>query len=225
MFPNRPLLSESSRHPKMVKTIKAELPIIHAIMHLAPAELSGYNVCPMASAGCKAACLHTSGHHSPRKYAARLWKTRMFFEARDEFMARLVKEIADLERRADREGAIAGVRLNGTSDIPWEKYDIIDRFPGVQFYDYTKRPNRRNLPENYHITFSRDEGNEEQCLRAIRNGINVAVVFRDELPETYKGFPVIDGDLHDWRVDDPHPCIVGLRAKGKAKNDNTGFVI
>ena len=239
-FPNRPLLSQSDRHPKIVKSAKRELPIVHAILHLAPAELSGYNVCPMASEGCKAACLHTSGHHNPRKYAARLWKTQMFFEARGDFIRRLHKELKSLSVKAKRQNAIACVRLNGTSDIPWEtvhwdvstwdnEYEtynnVMEAFPDIHFYDYTKRHNRKNLPSNYRLTFSRSEDNNKQCGEALDNGMNVAVVFRDKLPWRWKGLPVIDGDEHDYRFNDPHPCIVGLRAKGKGKHDTSGFVV
>jgi hypothetical protein len=124
------------------------------------------------------------------------------------------------------------MRLNGTSDIRWEIYkvyngnNIFQEFPNVIFYDYTKIPNRRidGIP-NYSLTFSRAESNQKYTELAIQNGFNAAVVFRDTLPTTWNGIPVIDGDIDDLRFLDPKNVIVGLKAKGKAKKDTTGFVI
>jgi len=101
----------------------------------------------------------------------------------------------------------------------------MELFPEVQFYDYTKHPNRKNIPVNYHLTFSRAEDNDEDIKQALKNGLNIAVVFEKYLPETFMGLPVIDGDKNDLRFLDPVNSIVGLVAKGKAKKDETGFVI
>ena len=170
---------------------------------------------------------------------ARIRKTKWFFEDRGSFMSQLVKDIEAGIRKADREGLIPVFRLNGTSDIRWERIpvqvgpirhpSIMTVFPDVQFYDYTKLPNRRNVPENYHLTFSRSESNDDKLGEAIGNGMNVAVVFQ-ELPETYLlrsfgGLPVVNGDETDLRFLDPSPCVVGLSAKGDAKKDNSGFVV
>lgn len=243
------LFSQTSRHPKVVKNGQ-KLDVYSLIMHLAPADRSGYEVCPMRSAGCTAACLNTAGFQYARKEAARVARTKLLFEDRERFMDMMVHEIQRGKRYAEKRGYLFGVRLNGTSDIAWEAVkvkwhngftevtgNIFDRFPDVAFYDYTKRHNRKDLPPNYRLTFSRSENNNLQCLQALANGMNVAVVFdtpKNEplpaefsLPDGYswRPFPVIDGDEHDFRYNDPRGVIVGLRAKGKARHDTTGFVV
>lgn len=200
-----------------------------AILHLAPHILSGYNVCPMASAGCAAACLNTAGRgHMSTVQEARIRKTKLFFESRKDFMEMLVKDIFSHIKSSKARGLVPVIRLNGTSDIPWERIagsgdkSIIEMFPDIQFYDYTKRPGR-TTPPNYKLTFSLSEDNEVSALAELRRGINVAAVFK-ELPDQFWGHPVIDGDENDLRFLDPTIVIVGLKAKGKAKKDTTGFV-
>jgi hypothetical protein len=140
-----------------------------------------------------------------------------------------VKEIKSAKKKADKEGLKLLVLPNGTSDIAWEKIrvgdyrNIFEMFPEVQFYDYSAVANRK-VPENYHLTFSRKESNDADVRSAIRNGLNVAVVF-DKLPETYMGLPVVSGDDTDIRVNDPKNVIIGLKAKGPAKKDISGFVV
>jgi hypothetical protein len=232
------LLSQTGRHPKLDKNLKVG--VLGAVMHLAPADRSGYEVCPMRSAGCTVACLNTAGFKYARKEAARIRRTRWFFEDRKTFMLQLMNEIENHRLRAKRMGMRCGIRLNGTSDIPWEKTtagaarNLMEIFPDVCFMDYTKRPNRRELPRNYRLVFSRAEDNDAACVEAVRNGMNVAVVFRARLPKTFTigghELKVIDGDLHDWRYGeyDDYPnerVVVGLRAKGKGQYDATGFVV
>jgi hypothetical protein len=213
------------------------------ILHLAPSTLSGYQVCPMASAGCKAACLNTSGRgRFPRIQEARIRKTKWFFENRDTFMTELVKDVEAGIRKADREGFIPVFRLNGTSDIRWENIpvviasnsipwgdttypNIMEAFPEYQFYDYTKISNRSNIPDNYHLTFSLSESNLETSKKMAREGYNVAVVFEKELPKKYLSKNVVDGTETDLRFLDPANVVVGLVAKGKAKKDKTNFVV
>jgi hypothetical protein len=155
---------------------------------------------------------------------ARIRKTRMFFEARDEFMAQLEKDIRLGIKQASKLGLTPVFRLNGTSDLAWEKYGIIDKFPGVQFYDYTKVLGRKvSHLKNYHLTFSAADGNDRDVQKAVDQGMNVAVVF-DRLPETYMGRRVEDADQHDLRFLDPKGTVAGLKAKGRAKKDTTGFV-
>lgn len=218
------------------------------ILYLAPARESGFQACPMASKGCEEACLYTSGHgrfDSVKK--ARLEKTHAFFRFRREFMARLHHEIGLAVKREARKGRTAVFRLNGTSDIRWETVSYIDpeglyrenifaAYPDVQFYDYTKIPNRRNLPANYHLTFSYSGYNGFQALEAVRNGQNVAVVFRDKDAlywATYGGtrfgssewLEVVNGDHDDLRFLDPKGVVVGLYAKGDAKTCDDPFVV
>lgn len=214
------------------KTAKGgDLGFENVILHLAPADLSGVmNACPFASAGCRAACLNTAGRGAFNStQLARIEKTKLFHADPEAFVARLGGEIATLARKATKNGTKAAVRLNGTSDIlfeniPYGGFDnLMTAFPDVQFYDYTKIPNRRNIPANYDLTFSLSESNDRHAIAAIANGFRVAVVL-DAIPETWGGYDVIDGDKHDFRFLDPVGVIVGLKAKGKARKDTSGFV-
>lgn len=206
-------------------------------LHLAPHTLSGFNVCQHASAGCAAACLNTAGRGAMSSVQrARIAKTRFFFEDRPTFMAELHKEIETAIRKAERKQMTPCFRLNLTSDIPWEliKHDektLMRHFPNVSFYDYTKSFRRMEqflmggLPSNYHLTFSRSECNEREVNQVIARGGNVAVVFRNRLPQAWNGREVVNGDETDLRFLDPRGVIVGLVEKGKAKVDNSGFVL
>lgn len=219
------------------KTMKGEkLGYRTYIMHLAPSTLSGYQVCPMASPGCASACLNLSGmgvFSTVQK--ARIAKTKRFFEDRAGFMTQLVKEVQSAIRSSRKAGLTPVFRLNGTSDIRWETVavfldgfwytNIMEAFPTVQFYDYTKIPNRRDIPANYHLTFSRSEVNEMEALQVLSAGVmNVAVVF-DTLPKKWAGVKVVDGTETDLRFLDDRAVVVGLKANGKAKKDATGFTV
>ena len=201
-------------------------------IHLAPYNLSGKNVCASASAGCSTACLNTAGRgimHSVQD--ARVKKTRRFFEDRDGFLSQLYKEIKSSIKSATKKELKSCFRLNLTSDILWERL-VVEKFPQVQFYDYTKHLKRfvryveGKLPSNYHLTFSRDETTPDTLVKSLcASGGNVAVVFRKKLPKTWLGIEVIDGDDSDLRFEDDIGKIVGLVEKGKAKDDDTGFVV
>ena len=211
-----------------------------AILHLSPWKVSGLgNTCPKASEGCRVACLNTSGHGgmfveggTNSVQQARLRRTELFFNNRDMFMSVLAFDIATAQREADRMGLKLAVRLNGTSDLSWEKYrvpgtksHIFDMYPDVQFYDYTKVLGRKvSEISNYHLTFSRSESNQRDVVRAISEGMNVAAVFK-ERPDYWSGLPVIDGDTHDLRFLDPAGVVVGLKPKGRGRRDTSGFVI
>jgi hypothetical protein len=216
------------------KTTKGEkLGIMTGILYLAPAKISGYEVCPRRSEGCTKSCLYSAGRGAFNTVQrSRVAKTKMFFEQRDAFMDQLRKDIKSLVNKANKQNMVPAIRLNGTSDIEWTRLGVIDEFPDVQFYDYTKVLNRvtKERPSNYHITFSKNESNDVECLAAIKAGVNVAVVFDtkkgEDLPETWNGAPVYDGDDTDVRFLDPKGgYVVGLRAKGKARKDQTGFVV
>ena len=220
----------STANPKIQKGSK--LGYLSFILHLAPATLSGKETCPKRTAGCTAACLNTAGRGGMFKKGentnmiqeARIRKTKYFFENRAAFMADLEADIKKGIRQAAKLGLTPVFRLNGTSDLAWEKYGIIEKFPGVQFYDYTKVLGRKvaHLP-NYHLTFSAADGNDADVTKAIAQGMNVAMVF-DKLPAEYMGRVVNDADEHDLRFLDPKNTIAGLKAKGRAKKDTTGFV-
>ena len=225
------LLSVNS-NPKIDKGNKIQSKYWSCIMHLRPINTK---ICPYQDiAKCKNACLNTAGLGGvyPSIQKARQKKTDLYLNDRDEFMRVLVKDIHTFIRACNRKEKLPAVRLNGTSDIQWEKIDIdgqniFEMFPQIQFYDYTKIPTRKvdKIP-NYHLTWSYSEANEKyaKMFNAVPN--NIAVVFRDKLlPKMFKGLKVIDGDTHDMRFLDKPNSVVGLKAKGKAKKDYSGFVI
>ena len=211
------------------KTLKGEKQgYMTYILHLAPSTVSGYNTCPKATEGCRRACLNLAGRGGMFRRGettntiqrARIRKTLWFFNDRAGFLAALEEDIHRAIRQSERRGLTPVFRLNGTSDISWEKYGIIQKFPHVQFYDYTKVLGRKvaALP-NYHLTFSRADGNDLDVARALLQGMNVAAVY-DQLPEG-----MYSADEHDLRFLDPQVGMIGLRAKGPAKKDRSGFVI
>jgi hypothetical protein len=229
----------STANPKIQKGTK--LGYLSFILHLAPADLSGKNTCPKATAGCKAACLNTAGRggmfrkgeNTNMIQKARIRKTVEFFFNREMFFVDLVGDIIKAVKFAEKQGLTPVIRLNGTSDISWEKYgieehdgkNIFELFPDVQFYDYTKVLGRKvSAYKNYHLTFSKADGNDADVAKAIEQGYNIAAVF-DEMPAEYMGLPVINADETDLRFLDPKGCIAGLKAKGRAKKDYSGFVI
>jgi hypothetical protein len=232
-------------NPKILKGMKQGY--MTYILHLAPADLSGYETCPKRTAGCTAACLNTAGRGGMFKKGettnviqrARIRKTKMFFENRTEFMAQLVKDIELAIKQSVKKNLIPVFRLNGTSDLSWEKYEvnrngklyrnIFDAFSEYRFYDYTKVPGRKVKDiANYHLTFSEADNNALDTLNAIRAGMNVATVFgikkNSPMPKMWNGLPVFNGDDSDLRFLDPKNVVVGLYAKGKAKKDTSGFV-
>jgi hypothetical protein len=235
----------STGNPKVLKGMKQGYNTY--ILHLAPANVSGYETCPKRTAGCTAACLNTAGRGGMFKKGestnviqeARKRKTLFFFEERTGFMEWLVKDIELAIKQSIKKNLIPVFRLNGTSDLAWEKYEVIrngkmyrnifSAFPDVQFYDYTKILGRKvqNIA-NYHLTFSAADGNDADVRKAIKQGYNVATVFGIKkslsMPDEYMGLPVFNGDDSDLRFLDPEGVVVGLYAKGKAKKDTSGFV-
>jgi len=223
------------------KTIKGQKEgFMTGVMYLSPEKSSGYQVCPKASAGCIAACLNTAGRGAfDSTQRARKARTLRFFDNRDQFLKDVYREIEALGKKAKRKGLVPVVRLNGTSDLPWEKFKldktlgktIFEHFPDVQFYDYTKIHQRAvkfgkgEMPDNYHITFSRAEDNDADAIKVLEANGNVAVVFRQGLPAKWKGFDVINGDSNDLRFRDEPGTVVGLVAKGKGKKETSGFVV
>jgi hypothetical protein len=235
----------STGNPKILKGIEQGYNTY--ILHLAPAKLSGYEVCAKRTIGCTDACLNLAGRGGMFKKGentnmiqkARIRKTKMFFEDRITFMNFLVKDIELAIKQSAKKSLIPVFRMNGTSDLSFEKYEVLRNgqsytniftaFPEVQFYDYTKILGRKvkNI-SNYHLTFSAADGNDADVYRAIAEGYNIATVFGIKktlpMPETYLGRPVFNGDESDLRFLDPKDVVVGLYAKGKAKKDITGFV-
>lgn len=223
------------------KTIKGQkFGYLTGILYLAPHRIAGgANLCPHATAGCKLACLYTAGRGGfTSVQQARIKKTRVFLENPSAFVGALCNDVKRLQNKAEKVGLTLCIRLNGTSDIAWESIKhagktIFEHFPTVQFYDYTKSPKRAfractdlTWPKNYKLTFSRSENNQAEVEKILSFGGNVAVVFSNKnLPSEWAGFPVIDGDKSDLRFLDRPGTVVGLYAKGKAKQDKAGFVI
>ena len=223
----------STANPKIQKGTK--LGYLSFILHLAPADLSGKETCPKRTAGCTAACLNTAGRGGMFKKGentnmiqkARIRKTVQFFFDRDQFMKDLYQDIVKAKKFADKQGLIPVFRLNGTSDLSWEKYkvgstgmNLFQLFPTTQFYDYTKVLGRKVAQyPNYHLTFSKADGNDADVAKALAQGMSVVAVY-DEIPE---GVP--SADETDLRFLDPKGVMLGLKAKGRAKKDYSGFVI
>lgn len=215
------------------------------VMYLAPWKLSGYNTCANATKDCINACLNESGRAGMELKAgstnisnARIGRTKLFYEQRNYFFAWLIAEIKAAQNLTKNKGNDFAVRLNGTSDIRWSVYKyenktIFEHFPNVQFYDYTKIvKNFYDIVPNRHLTFSYTGYNWDKCKEVLDMGFNVAVVFdifetynmKAEnivpLPTTFKGYPVIDGDVTDYRPFDAKGSIVGLRFKRIQNKDN-----
>lgn len=229
------------------KTEKGEaIGYLTGILYLAPHTLSGAgNVCPWA-ASCKTGCLNSAGKGAfSNVQRARIAKTRLFFADRDAFLETLYLDCKSLIAKAKRLGLQPCIRLNGTSDlafhrltVPSQGKTLMECFLDVPFYDYTKSvkkavDNAKGVhPQNYTVVFSRDsQANETECHQVLAAGGNVAVVFRDTLPPTYWHRPVLNGDATDLRFLDRraragrYGYIVGLKAKGSAKRDTSGFVV
>ena len=242
MTKSLPLLASNSD----AKTSKGfALKFLTDILYLAPANEGGFgNLCVNASAGCLAVCLFTAGRgRMSNVRLGRIRKTRLFFTDKKAFFMQLNKDIVRGMKRAAKLGMTYCVRLNGTSDIRWENIKlplinaptIFDLHNDVQFYDYTKLANRKNVPANYDLTFSYSgvEAYQPFVAKAVANGERIAVVFRNRAivnamlanGETFLGLPVVDGDDTDIRHLDPRGAIVALYAKGKAKQDVSGFVV
>jgi hypothetical protein len=211
-------------------------------LYLAPAKLSGYNVCSHSTPECRLGCLHASGHtkveiDSGRNMiqSCRIKKARLIIEQPDFFMRWLITDIDSKRKSAKKKGFGFSVRLNCTSDIDWASVKLYDKnifeaFPETQFYDYTKNADKFiNKPDNYHLTYSYTGRNWDKCTELLGQGHNVAMVFNvkkeSELPAEYKGYKVVNGDLSDYRVKDAKGIIIGLKWKRIAKKDNERKVL
>ena len=232
--PNMPkkLLSPGATN---AKTKKNEIKTF--ILYLMPYNQNseGRNLCPHASKGCAAACLVSAGRGAfSNVIKARVNKTELFIKNKLAFLNKLADEITQETHKAKQGGYKVAFRLNGTSDVDFvymlKKYgflDIEDLQPDAVFYDYTKniqKAIRYKAHPNYTVTFSRAEDNAINTALAIKHGINVAAVF-NELPETWRGVEVVDGDKSDLQMLKYNGVILGLKAKGAARKDKTGFTI
>ena len=205
------------------------------IMYLAPSDQSGakQNTCPKASDGCRTACLFTAGRGatSPVRQA-RINRTNLFFQERDAFKVCLFDEITKHVKYCKKQKITPAVRINGTSDlcVPRLFKDMLNYYEDVKWYDYTKCIGYLDLLKDfpqYHLTFSKNEANDKDVQKVIKDypDVNIAVVFKKELPQKWLGRDVINADEDDLRFADPQSVICGLKAKGKARYDTSGFVV
>ena len=240
------LLSNASSNTKTRKQLD-KFKIEGVIHHMTPDRLADgkRTVCPWSTVGCRSTCLNTSGRGQVKGdltidnlsmymiHRSRIGKTLSWLDHKQAYIGTLCGELANLEKRAAKKGYSAVARLNGTSDIPWESHLHLDAFPAIQFYDYTKGYKRMlkfldhpSWPWNYDLTYSySEETTKRQVNTIIGKEGNVAVVFRKDIPKRFMGHKVITGMEHDFRYKDKKSRIVGLIARGRAKKDDTGFVV
>ena len=226
------LLSKGSTNAKTSKN-----PETTYILYLAPYTQNSkkINICPKASAGCAAACLFSAGRGAfSNVIQSRVNKTEYYLHDKEKFILQLASELVKINKKAATETNQTLIRLNGTSDLDFvyllKKYANFDisNYRNLHFYDYTKilgKVKKYIDHKNYTLTFSRAENNELEAIQALEIGSNVAAVFSGELPKTYKGYTVVDGDKTDQEMLAFKGVILGLKAKGKARKDNSGFVI
>ena len=232
--PVKNLLSKGSTNTKTAKNN-----IETYILYLSPEKQNskGVNLCPKASKGCAAACLYTAGRGKfSNVKKSRINKSEYYISDKKIFINQLSKELVKIAAKSIKQNKKIAIRLNGTSDQDFisiiKKYNNLDllndkQFKNLVFYDYTAILGKikKYLNTSYSLTLSRKEDNESDILQALKLGGNVAAVFRDELPTTYKGFNVVNGDESDLVMLEAKNCILGLKAKGDAKKDKSGFVI
>ena len=227
------LLSQGNTNSKTAKNSLKTF-----ILYLSPYNLNskGINICPKASKGCAAACLYSAGRGAfSNVQKARQNKTEYYLKDKQGFILNLSNQIMKEYSKAKKGNYKIAFRLNGTSDIDFiyllNKYanlDISTLQDFAIFYDYTKilgKAKKYLKHPNYTVTFSRAEDNNEDANEAIKLGINVAAVFSGDLPQKYKGAKVLDGDASDLVMIYNKGIVLGLKAKGKAKKDASGFVI
>lgn len=221
------LLDTTASNTKIAKTVgKAGGMIRMATLSMMPA----LPLCPGSkAAGCMPSCLKSTGRGAMSNViAGRQAKTDWFMADPASFMDQLCKELGSFDKLCKRQDVQGVVRLNVLSDVPWEALGIPQLFPDLQFLDYTKRASRLGqTPDNYNLIFSYSGRTQyaKQVELAMQTDVPMAVVFRGGLPEMFMGRKVIDGDASDWDNVNAGPVVVGLKAKGKAKQEDNGFVV
>lgn len=236
------LLTHERSNAKLRKSSETEWILFG--LSLAPAKLSGHNVCSSSSAGCRAACIFTSGNGGyPSVSRGRLARTLAWIQKPEEFKAKVLEELGNAVKLAKKKGKQLAIRMNVFSDIMWEREfpELFKSFPDVRVYDYTKhylrmmRFCRGELPKSLYLTFSRSENNEAKCLDVLKAGRNVSIPFtlnqvmhpenNVPLPESFCGFPVVNGDDNDLRFLDQQGVVVGIKTKGMGFWDKSGFIV
>lgn len=233
-FKKKPLLTDGKSNTKTAKNSTKSY-----YLSLQPTNLNskGENLCKFSTKECRTACLQFAGRQSfDNVVLSRSRKTEFFVNHKKEFLAKLWKELYELNNKAGREGVKYAVRLNLLSDVDWELefqkegYVSLDTLTFIQFYDYTKDHFKAmsNRLKNYHLTLSFSGHNWKHCETVLKNKVaNVTVVFKNTLPLVYKGYSVVNGDENDERFLDPQGVIVGLKYKTPkgVKYEKTKFVV
>jgi len=237
----------ASSHKIEVSNKEKGAKYISAILYLLQENLSGFQMCAWATDSCREICLGTNSGHSAmvkggevtnQVQVARLKRTILWNQHNEVFLNILRKELNSLVAKAEKKGVKPAFRFNGTSDILIEKTGLMEEYPTVQWYDYTKAKSRMvqflsgKLPTNYHLTYSYTPEREKDAIEVLALGGNVAVVFNEKtkkkggerlLPsfigQYFLGHEIIDGDIHDLRFDDKQGgYVVGLTRKGNQKD-------
>lgn len=225
------LLSTGNSNLKQAKLAK-EFGYLVFNLSLAHASTSGFDVCPFSTKACEEFCVGENGNaRFPTVPKARILKTRFFKLARPQFLDLLRDDINRANSEAERKSLTPVIRLDTFSDIMWERYLNLEDWPATQFYDYSKIYWRLGeTPSNYHLTFSLSDSNRAEANLALARRFNVAVVFKTpDLPKTWNGRTVVNGDDHDFtfrhKPGRKFGKVIGLKAKGKtARDDSSGFV-
>ena len=190
--------------------------------------------CPYKTIGCSEPCLvHQGRGRMSNVFQARQYRNWLMLNKPDWFAKQIKKELINAKKRADKKYKLLLARMNLTSDRMWYKLKPFSDWysiEGIWFEEYTKIPIRyyKNKPINMHLTFSRSESNMADCFEALNHGVNVAVVMEKEdgeWPQHWMGYPTLDGDISDVRIDDPKGHWVLLNPKGTMKHDTTGMVV
>tara|TARA_R100000808_G_scaffold22076_1_gene47884 strand:+ start:367 stop:1047 length:681 start_codon:yes stop_codon:yes gene_type:complete len=215
-------------NPKFNKNLA--LRYLTAGLTFSPADSSGRSVCPPKTCTfCKDECLNSAGRGIFQNVQdARIRRTNLFFDKPKEFWHLIQKDIDTALN--NRKGLKVCIRMNVLSDLPWErikvhgtKKSIMELYPHVQFYDYTKVP-KRVVPDNYHLTFSLSADNDREAMEEVYEyGRNLSVVTWKR-PRKFYGITTVDGDKHDLTFLRPYPRVLALKPKGAMKNNTNGFV-
>lgn len=245
------ILSVDSDNSKLAKS--REFGFLSVGISLAQSDASGFNVCKFSSEPCRNACVGKKGLAGvfPSIEEARIRKTKMLFQDRDRFYALLDKDLAKLPGLSRSLGLKIHFRSDVFSDIDWrigfrdsQKRGLFDRLEALpvrrdelELHDYTKdfwrwereHLNNRRYNLEWKLTFSFSGENESLCIEVLRRGGRVAVAFDckpHQLPKTWRGYRVVDGDVHDLQWLHGGGVVIGLAVKGEPLGQGTpnGFI-
>lgn len=220
--PTYAVLSQPGSNAKLSKTNDRTDGYAIYSLFLAPANVSGYEMCLWRTEDCTKLCLNCAGKGSLSSVQqARIRKTQRMVQYPVGFFNNLIAEMVRATKKHNGTPITPVMRLNGTSDLPWDQIcpELFLFFGerGWRFYDYTKSFQRARW-QPWDNTFSYSGHNWKDCETLLQAGkARIAMVFDTKrgkpLPTSYRGYEVIDGDKDDLRFLDPTGVIVGLRYK------------